>query len=308
MMNKYIKKFEAYREKYDEFTTVESINRVLGYEWSPSDRQVWRYDPSGDKQSSFIFRIDGTERSGRGKYRKLFRELPSWRKFTNRLSSVIGTTSIDYAKSWRWNTPMEDIYAIIPLRDEVYVGVNEDVNLQGTFPYLKNIIGEDLMDNVSTISEFLSTNYGKEKLDSGYSIKDMDRVNKDMDRINNIDIEKMKDDIIEDIEKYKETYEDLSNKYRNVSQTWEIASMMRNMEKKIKFHKIYKFAIENNVKNGLELFDKLLDPIKNGYRKMKYTDLIKEILNHGKSGLEVWFECDCIFINNDILSLMEKNN
>jgi len=291
---KYLKLFESFRSSENSFISVEDVNELIDYNWNPNDNQVWRWyqikTTTEEAPLSFIYNIDGTERKGKGSYKNLLRTLPSWNKFSNRLKSIIGTTSIDYAKSWSYYN--NDIYAIIPVKNEVIVGVNPDVNFKGAFPLFDKIVNKEDFFKIE-ISDFIEdmrkVSGSKNYPDMGDGIKDI-KINK----------------IIKEFTLTESEYER--------SKKLEVGHDNYNKIKlKLKYQPLLEFISDNNIKKGVELMDSLLDPIANGYRKMKYTDLIKEIptFDNGSDsnsswdstfrGYEVWFECDCILINESVI-------
>lgn len=283
-MSKHIKLFEAFIEKEDTFNSVDDINQLLDYTWNPNDNQIWRGDKRRNK--SYIFRIDGTERSGNTNMSKIIRLLPSWRKFSNRLKSVIGTTSFKYAYEW-FNT--ERVYSIIPLKDEIFVGVSLDINRDGAFPLMAEIMDGH---NETSINKFLS-DVANDNINT-----DIEQIIKEL-HIDSEDYQEMKylfDKYVDDRKDSSwSNLEELLNKTNNTFYT---------IRRKLKYHKLIDYVRRNNIKSTLELFDNVLDPIKNGYRKMKYSDYVK--MSGQRRETEVWFECDCIFIDKGKLDKIDE--
>lgn len=292
-MSRYIKLFEAFIEKVDIIDTIEDVNSIIDYEWNQTDRQIWRGSKDSPK-SSYIFRIDGTERGGEGINREILRKLPSWRKFSNRLGSVIGTTSFEYADSWGRYT-----YAIIPLKNEIIVGINNDINLPGAFDLSPIYTNYNFDESVNKDYETLHGVIGK-------LLRPINPIREFYINIDKFNIEEI-------ISHYDHTIEDLRKEYFEIDKKVERSRKLE-LENKMEFHKLVPYIRQNNIKSTLELFDSLLDPIKNGYRKMKYTDYVKELNTYdnenmdmfGSQTFEVWFECDCIFLSEETYINMEE--
>lgn len=268
--NNFIKE---YKIEYTKSINLDFINSQLDYVWNPNDKQIykgvkiwdkiyrgenwkWRY-PYPDVDSH-IFHIDDTERKGKSDY-KIVYGLASWKKFTNRYKSIIGTTDEEYAKT------CGNLFVVVPLKNEIVVGVNEDFNKEKCFPYFDEIFETYNADMIVIVRTII--NYAKRV---GFILPYLD-IN-DINDIFNLTEEQSKM-VLDNI------YETGTPKLKGL-----ITSQKFN--------------------TFLELIDYVLDPIRNGYKKMKYTDFINSI--DDKSSIEVWFESDCFFITNEDLEKLKK--
>lgn len=225
--------------------SVDYINSKLDYKWGPSNTQI--YKGTYESYNSHLFHIENTEREGQGMSKNIISKLPSWSKFSNRYKSIVSTTNYNYANSWGY------VFSVIPLKNEIFVGISRDFNAKKSFPFFDNVFFND-----NTSAGFMII----------YDVIEKLNIYKNNNIIPNINS-------VEDIL-------DLSNE-----QSEKIFKLVKN-------RKLKKLIKENNFKNMLELFDYIFDPIRNGYKKMKYTDFIK----NKDPNVEVWFECDCFLIND----------
>ncbi|CAG7580818.1 MAG: hypothetical protein SLAVMIC_00567 [uncultured marine phage] len=269
---KHIKTFESYKET-DIDLSLKSIRSLVGYDWNPNVPQIWRglNSKDGEMLLTHIYRREDTERSIKGGMWGIIGEYPSWRNFTNRTRAIVATTDKNYSDGWVGaSLKMGESYVVVPLKDEIYVGVNQDFNLDGVLPYFKKITG--LESRSYSFIPFLNDMYKISKYVEGKEQKALyrwDELKQAIDRTHEGDMIRLVDNL-----------EDFSS----------LPALKERYAGILKFLKEHRFGSIN------EMMDYLVDPIRNGYRKMKYTDYIKELKNNPGTTIEVWFECDCYII------------
>ena len=195
--------------------------------------------------------------------------------FNNRKNSVISTSSKQYASEWG-----SSIYEIIPEVDEIYISPGDDFNYIDNWSYLYSKIpnfGFSDFDFGEIISQIYYYLYGNNVLENIsleiseigwddsylYNIsKTIEYLEKDWDNIKNINID----------------FEGFVEKSKKVS-----LSML-----KVSYDFI---QVSKNYNSLQEMFSDLLDPDKNGFKKIKYSEYQKS--NEYKNN-EVWFNCKCI--------------
>jgi len=209
--------------------------------------------------------------------------LPKWESFGwDRDISIIGTSDKNTAKIFG-----DSIYTIVPTKDEVYVCPKSDFNLTTSWDFFINDFEKRLLELDSTYLDGLKydVNFRMNDINEGIlrlysiSINDLDYLYKFEGEFDKLDyptifktIDSDKDLLVKVNEYYKEAY----------GKEPVLEYFLSGIKE---FKSIFKFL------------DYILDPVKNGFRKMKYTDLIKEI-KLGKTNYEVWFPFDCILISN----------
>lgn len=201
--------------------------------------------------------------------------LPSWKKFGyNRNKSIIASTSEEDASLY--GTP----YIIIPRINEVYVSPGYDFNKTESYPFLNN----EYKKYIKSINNKLNT-----------------------DSFNIIigDIRHMITKFYEYIKGSEISYDWVGLNYVNVFKSIDdnIHTLMdaNFKEMEVYYETYWDFFLDGfkKYKSSMKLMDYLFDPIKNGFKKMKYTYLIKELSKGNLTRNEVWFESECLLIDRD---------
>jgi len=243
------------------FIFEKNIN-MIEFNWSESNPQIFRSIIS--KYNPKL--ITPTKRELTTEFSKYINNLISWKKFSDRSFAICATTNDKYKYS-RYN------YVIVPTIDEIFVCPDFDFAFTSSFPFYTNIISNELPKTREYLSQTLRN-----------LIEELEKF--DSENILSILGIKNKSNIFININKLFF----LSNKDFNLFLTL--------LKKSKKTKKLLKLISSENIEDGNTLMSNLLDPIKNGFRKMKYTDFINEI-KETKKIHEVWFECECLLIPTD---------
>ena len=281
---RYLKTFESYKEFIEEPLDI-PFN--IDHKWNPSDPQIWRglekwkRDDEGNMPATHIYRREDTKREIKGGMWEIVSHFSSWINFTDRSRSIISTTKKEYSDQWVGaSLNYGESYVVLPIKDEIFVGVNQDFNLEGALPYFEEQI--KLSGESWSIKSFVRDLHRISKYVGGDDIKNFrhwDELKDALDRSHEGDMYRLIDNL-EDFSKL----ESLRERYKD----------------------ILKFLKENNFPNLNDMMDHLLDPQKNGYRKMKYTDFIKELKKNPDMNIEVWFETDCYLIKQEDFQKMKS--
>ena len=318
----HLKAFESYKEEIKDIT-VEDVNGKLDYVWNPDDNQVWRairkkWDQKRDHfEPTHIYHREETSRKNRGGTWGLISLLDSWKNWTDRTKSVIATGDLSYAQGFSMEYYREGskdysrVYSVVPLKDEIFVSPAEDFNLEGSFPYFTEITGFDggwqtqpetsesgrnglytYFLTIFRLSQISEEELLNRKVTDETWKRIKDRIGDwttDVPMIINNSNEKDFSKLIDSLEYIKSNYSEKDG----------ISFLGGRL---IRFTAILDFIEQNNIKGYKELFEHLLDPIKNGYRKMKYTEFIKN-----PKDVEVWFESDCFLIKYSDIERMRSD-
>ena len=284
---KYIKNYQIFEGNRKEVITDDKSEEILNSisHYNPnSEIKVYRAYESKVGNILYDPHIGIQKRNSKGinshfinrQIEKGFIDSEIWKPF-NRERSVICTTNYDYASNWKdgmlsYNS---SVYKVIPLIDEVFVCPGPDFNKSDSWEYLAQSldISDSVPNELSTI--FIDIIYKLQKLgiiekSNRGSIEDIDY---NFDIISSIKFDYPNRELIYDGNRY-EVYGDY-----------------------------FKFVNTLNRYGSLkECLTDILDPIKNGFKKMKYSDLGSEQTNFDNSGLlmlkEVWFNCECLMIKS----------
>jgi len=252
-----------------------SIEVFRAYE---SESESFIYDPSkGDKRKR-----SGTAAFYIGEYtKKGLIDSEVWESFDNRQRSVICTTNYDYASDWKDSmlSHKSSIYSVVPLIDEVFVCPGNDFNRPDSWKYLSKSIDIENTTPGKLNSLTDSIVYGLSELglikvdreswaNTSGTIRESNKKSIDLIKDNFDLISKIK----YDYPNRRLIYGD--NKYKVYGDDFKLINTF------------------NRYKSLEECISDILDPIKNGFKKMKYSELNK----NNSINKEVWFNCECLMV------------
>lgn len=208
---------------------------------------------------TFLIDPTKTQRISKGKISEVIKYVKIWQRY-NRPNSLICTTNKKSARSWTSSDLF--VYEVIPTKDEIYICPGEDFNYRESWDYYRSKIGiyanpALFLDGVVAVVKF----HIFDEIDTKYSYnehfgKAIEYFNDNYDKISNLTINK-------------------SDFYKN--------EILDSALEIIRLSKDY-----NNLQ---DMMNDLFDPIKNGFKKIKYSEFQKS--NEYKDN-EVWFNCECV--------------
>lgn len=278
-------KFESFKTKLN----ISEITSHIDYKWNPNDPQIYRSHEftDGSSQDIFIYHME-SDRKLKGSMSRIIDSLPSWNKFTNRKRSLVATNRYEYAKSW--GTKINSgVYVTIPLKNEIFISPSADFNLnfpKSGFPKFEELFGEMTSSSIGQYIQVEILELYNLIPQKWMSISDS-----------------MGNFLKEDI--FKKIVGELEKIVKRNKDSTKLPPAFRNIKgnKIDKYRRILKFIKDNNINNGLEFLDTLLNPTDNGFKKMKYTEYIDKLKSNPElsdhPGNEVWFMSDCILIDID---------
>lgn len=279
-------KFESFKTKL----SISEITNHINYKWNPNDPQIYRSHEFTDEPSQdiFIYHME-SDRKLKGSMSRIIDSLPSWDKFTNRKRSLVATNSYQYADEW--GTKINSgTYITLPIKNEIFISPSADFNLnlpKSGFPKFEELFGEMTSSSVGQYIQLEILDLHNLIPQKWMSIDDS------MENFLKEDIfNKIVDELIKVVKRNKGNTSKLPSGFRNIKGN-----------KIDRYRRILKFIKDNNINSGLEFLDSLLNPIDNGFEKMKYTEYIDKLKSNSElnnyPGNEVWFMSDCILIDID---------
>lgn len=267
---KFLKKYNIFLEKLFIEDIDEDILKTLNYNKNGNKvyKGVSRINGVFDLSNAIeTFLVDPTKtkRTPKGKIYKIIKISKKWNNF-HRLKSIICTTNLDDANNF---AGFGDVYEVIPTKDEMFICPNKDINYTKSWKYYHEQLSDQsptlFLDGVFCIIDMFIEKHKKYEYKTNFNYKKIIQLfNENYDKISNIQIN---DSFINDCE---------VNGF-----DFKIAQTSKDILRILKSY--------NSIQ---EMIDDLFDPIKNGFKKIKYSDYQKS--NEYKDN-EVWFNCECVF-------------